>query len=87
MIIKEDIPKHTQARSDEVTADVDLEDLFFVKVSISFFFFYEGNFFWLIEWLKGNSIYYEDCFGHLREISLIDLPLGHVTLGTFLSFT
>lgn len=37
MIIKEDIPKHTQARSDEVTADVDLEDLFFVKVSISLF--------------------------------------------------
>lgn len=46
-IIKEDIPKHTQARSDEVTANVDLEDLFFVKVSISFFmkvtFFYKNG--------------------------------------------
>lgn len=53
-IIKEDIPKHTQACSDEVTADVDLEDLFFVKVSISFFM--KVTFLTLIEWLKGNSI-------------------------------
>lgn len=37
MIIKEDIPKHTQVCSDGVTADVDLEDLFFVKVFISLF--------------------------------------------------
>lgn len=43
MIIKEDIPKHTQVRSDGVTADVDLEDLFFCE-SLHFFI-YEGNFF------------------------------------------
>lgn len=28
MIIKKDVPKHTQERSEEVTADVDLEDYF-----------------------------------------------------------
>lgn len=43
MIIKEDIPKHTQARSDEVTADVGLEDSFLLGESLHCFI-YEGNF-------------------------------------------